>query len=176
MSVFWRRVREWFGRRLGEAADRVENVEVGVLKVELQAAMAGSWRDDARAVVEALAEGDRPAVVAVDEFPLLVDRVLKRSTSEAELLMGLLRGLAESLRDVRWLFSGSIGLEPVLHRAGLTGTITHLRSYPIDGWDEVTTTGAVRALAEATGLVLDPGAERAVWDQLGLGCPTTSSC
>ncbi len=167
----WRRIGTWFGKRLGGGAERVASIDLGVLKVEFQAAMAGSWRDDARAIVAALAEAQRPTVIAVDELPLLVDRVLKRDPAEAELLMGLLRGLAEELTGVRWLVSGSIGLEPVLHRAGLTGTITHLRAYPVDAWDEQTTAGAVEALARATGLVLDAGAAGAVHAHLGLGVP-----
>lgn len=149
----------------------MEAVQVGLLKVELQAAMAGSWRDDARAIVEAMAGADRPTVLAVDELPLLVDRVLKRDRAEAELLMGMLRGLANDFGDVRWLVSGSIGLEPVLQRAGLTGMITHLRSYPIEAWDEATTVGAVKALAAATGLSLIDGAARDVHAELGLGVP-----
>jgi len=168
---FWHQTVRWFGKRLGAAADRVERVEVGVLRVELQAAMAGSWRDDARAIVAALAEGDGPVVVAVDELPLLVDRVLARDRAEAELFMGLLRGVAEAFKSVRWLVSGSIGLEPVLHEAGLTGTITHLRAYPVDAWDEATTVGAAEALARSTGLLLSDGAASAVHHELGLGVP-----
>ena len=168
---FWRRIGRWFGKRLGSVADHVDSVNLGVVKVDLQAAMAGSWRDDARAIVAALAEADRPTVVAVDELPLLVDRVLRRDRAEGELLMGLLRALAEEFRNVRWLFSGSIGLEAVLYRAGLTGTIMDLRAYPVDAWDEVTTVAAVGALARATGLELEDGAAEAVHDHLGLGVP-----
>ena len=161
----WRRIRTWFGKRLGERRRPRRDVDVGVLKVELQAAMAGSWRDDGRAIVEALAEADTPTVVAIDELPLLVDRILRRDPAEAELLMGTMRGFAEEFRTVRWLVSGSIGLEPVLHRAGLTGTITHLRAYPIDAWDEATTAGAVEALARSTGLMMGAGATDAVHAQ-----------
>jgi len=167
----WQRIRGWFGKRLGDTVDRLESIDLGVLKVELQAAMAGSWSDDGRAIVGALAEAGSPTVVAVDELPLLVDRVLKRDPSEAELLMGTLRALADDFRAVRWLVSGSIGLEPILHRAGLTGTITHLRAYPIDAWDEDTTTGAVMGLAQSTGLTLEAGAARMVHTRLGLGVP-----
>ncbi len=166
----WRRIRTWFSKRLGGVVDHVD-VDLGVLKVELQAAMAGSWRDDGRAIVEALAAADTPTVVAVDEFPLLVDRVLRRDPADAELLLGMLRGLAEEFRTVRWLVSGSIGLEPVLHRAGLTGTITHLRAYAIDAWDEATTAGAVQGLARSTGLMMGDDATDAVHDCLGLGVP-----
>ena len=167
----WRRIRSWFSKRLGSVVDRLDTVDLGVLKVELQAAMAGSWRDDGRAIVEALAAADKPTVVAIDELPLLVDRVLRRDPAEAELLMGMLRGLAEEFRTVRWLVSGSIGLEPVLRRAGLTGTITHLRTYAIDAWDEATTAGAVHALARSTGPIMGANATDTVQDCLGLGVP-----
>ncbi len=168
---FWPRLIGRLGKRLGVAADRVGSVDLGVLKVELQAAMAAVWQDDARSVIASLAEGDQPAVVAVDELPLLVDRVLRDDPAGAEVFLGVLRGMAEEFRNVRWLVSGSIGLEPVLHRAGLTGTVTHLRSYPIDAWDEPTTAGAAAALGRAAGLDLAGGAAAAVHQQLGLGVP-----
>lgn len=167
----WRRIRRWFGKRLGDAADRLERLDLGVLKVELQAAMAGSWRDDAGAIVAVLADTDHDTVVAIDELPLLVDRILKRDPEEAELLMSTIRAMAEGFSSVRWLVSGSIGLEAVLHRAGLTGTITHLRAYPIDAWDEPTTTGAVDALGPSLELTFAPGAAAEVHRQLGLGVP-----
>lgn len=163
----WAQIQRWFGKRLG----RIKSLDARLLRVELQAAMTGSWRDDARAVVLAVAAGDRPAVVAIDELPLLVDRVLKRDRAEAELFVALLRSLAEEARGVHWLVSGSIGLEAVLYRAGLTGLITHLRTYPIDAWDEATSVAAAEALARATDLTLDAGAALAVHDHLGLGVP-----
>lgn len=167
----WTRIRATFGKRLNDTVNRVEAVDFGVLKVDLHAAMSGSWRDDARAVVEALADSGQPVFVAVDELPLLIDRIMKRDPAEAELLMSTLRALAADYPDVRWVISGSIGLDAVLHRAGLTGLITHLRSYVVDGWDEDTTTSAVEALAAWNRLDLGPGAAGAVFAQLGLGVP-----
>lgn len=167
----WTRIRAWFGQRLDGALDRLDSVGVGVLKVELHAAMAGSWREDARAVVAALAAGTEPTVVIVDELPLLVDRVLRRDANEAELLMATLRAMAAEFPQVRWLVGGSIGLESVLHRAGLTGLITHLRPYLVDAWDEETTHGAVDALAAWSEIRLEPGTAKVVYDLLGLGVP-----
>ncbi len=163
----WHRLAAWFGKRLSS----VDKVEVGRLKIDLQAAMAGSWRDDAQAIVAAIADADHQTVVAIDELPLLVDRILKRDPAEAELLMSTIRALADGVPSVRWLVSGSIGIEAVLHRAGLTGTITHLRAYPIDAWDEPTTTGAVEALGPSIGVTFAPGAAAEVHAQLGLGVP-----
>lgn len=167
----WRRISGWFGKRIGDLADRIEGVELGMVKVELQAAMAGSWRSDAHAIVQALVADGAPAYLAIDELPLLVDRLLKHDADEAELLMATLRGLAQEFPTARWLISGSIGLEPVLHRAGLTGLVAHLRSYPVDAWDEPTTVGAVEALSRTRGLALAPGTSSAVHATLGLGVP-----
>jgi len=167
-AAAWEHVRRWFGKRLNISK---ADIEVRGVKVELQAAIARSWRDDGRAIVEALAQRDRATVVAIDELPLLVDRLLKRDPAEAGLLMGLLRAMVDGVPGVRWLVSGSIGLEAVLHRAGLTGMITNLRAYPVDAWDEATTAGAAEALARSTDLALAEGAADAVHDCLGLGVP-----
>lgn len=167
----WERIVAWFGRRVDGLSSRVENLDVGIVKIEMQAAIAGSWRDDARAIVAALQDDERPAVVAVDELPLLVDRIMKADPRSAELFMSTLRALTTDYPDVRWLFSGSIGLEAVLHRAGLTATINHLRAYAIDAWDRPTTIGAIRALAETAKLALGDGAAERAHDRLGLGVP-----
>ena len=45
-AAFWRRIVTWFGKRLSAVADRIDAVNLGVVEVDLQAAMAGSWRDD----------------------------------------------------------------------------------------------------------------------------------
>lgn len=168
---FWARMRALFGKRLGVAMDRVDSIELSILKVELQGAMAGSWRDDAREILEALRQQQPPVVVAIDELPLLVDRLLKRDRAQADLLMGVLRESADRSDGIRWLVSGSIGLEAVLHRAGLAGTITYLRKHTIAAWDKTTTAGAVHALAESAGLVLAPGVGQRVHALLGLGVP-----
>ena len=49
--------------------------------------------------------------------------------------------------------------------------ITYLRAYPIDAWDEKTTTGAVAALATASNLRLSPVSAASVHTKLGLGVP-----
>lgn len=166
-AAAWAQIQRWFGKRIS----RIKSVEIKDLKVELHAAMVGSWRDDGRAIIEALARGDRATVIAVDELPLLADRMLREDPAGTELFLGLLRALSEETRGVRWLISGSIGLEAVLHRAGLTGFITWLRTYPIGAWDEATTMGAAAALARTTGLALADGAALALHDHLGLGVP-----
>lgn len=60
-------------KRLAKNVD-VKAVEAGPLKVELQAALRPTWRDEAHQMMASLAEAG-PLVIAVDELPLLLDRL-----------------------------------------------------------------------------------------------------
>ena len=138
-------------------------VDTGVLRVELKSAIGREWSNAAEHLQARLMrqpDADGKLLIVVDELPILVSRMLHTDgrKGEAELLLSWFRQLrqAPELRDrVHTLVGGSIGLEGVLRRVGLSGLINDLTPFRVDSWDRSTATAFLHALGENRGFRLN---------------------
>ena len=74
----WDRIRSGFANVLRGIEDRIDELAVAEVRVRLRAGIdPGNWRQKGDAVCAALAKNDRPVVLALDELPILVNRMLK---------------------------------------------------------------------------------------------------
>ena len=141
------------------------NVNIDVLRVELKAAIGREWgraADQLQARLANLPAADANLLIIVDELPLLLSRMLRTAErkSDAEMLLSRLRHWrqAPELRTkVRTLVGGSIGLEGVLRRAGLSGLINDLAPFHLDSWDRPTAVEFLKALGSGCDFRLDDG-------------------
>ena len=162
----WGRIKTLFANVLPALP---EEVAVGgladvELRVKLRAGVdAGNWRHKGDAVFAALAESGRPTVLAIDELPILVNRLLKgddhRITPErrraADEFLSWLRKNGQAHRDrVCMILSGSVSLEPILRQAGLSAHANIFFPFDLRPWDEETAAACLGALAETYGLDL----------------------
>ena len=126
------------------AADFSAKARVGELKVEFASAMRTDWHRRADQIRARLAatEADERLLVIIDELPLLVARLANNGgRQDAELLLSKLREWrqAPDLRGrVVTLAGGSIGLEGVVQRAGLSGIINDLVPFHLEAWSAST--------------------------------------
>ena len=166
----WSRIRSAFANALREIGDRIDTVTVAELRVKLRAGVdAGSWRQKGDEVLAALADHDRPVVLAIDELPILVNRMLKdddyciksagkRATDE---FLSWLRRNGQAHRGkICLIISGSVGLEPILRQARLSAHANIFLPFDLKPWDERTALDCLAALAEGCGLDLPPTARR----------------
>ena len=138
-------------------------VDTGVLRVELKSAIGSEWSNAAehlQARLMRLPDADRKLLIIVDELPILVSRMLHTDgrKDEAELLLSWFRQVRQTpdLRDrVHTLVGGSIGLEGVLRRVGLSGLINDLTPFRVDSWNRSTATAFLHALGENRGFRLN---------------------
>ena len=73
-----RRITSWLRNSVRDVSDNIEELGVSELHVKLRAGLnAGNWQRIGDQVFEALAANDRPVVLAIDELPILVNRLLK---------------------------------------------------------------------------------------------------
>ena len=159
-----RKLKSWLANTLREAVDRVDTLAVSEVQVKLRAGIdAGNWRQKGDEVFAALAENDRPVVLAIDELPILVNRLLKgddyRITPERrqavdEFLSWLRKNGQEHQRRVCLILSGSVGLEPILQQAGLSAHANIFSPFDLKPWDEDTATACLAALAGTYGIDL----------------------
>ena len=168
----WSRIQSRFANALRDVLDRIDEVAFAELRVKLRAGVdAGNWRQKGDEVLAALADHDRPAVLAIDELPILVNRMLRdddyRITPEGkrdadEFLSWLRRNGQEHRGGICLIVSGSVGLEPVLRQAGLSAHANVFSPLELKPWDEPTALDCLAALAEGCGLDLPPAARQAM--------------
>ena len=158
----WRRIVAGFDNVLRGTGDRIDELSVADIRVKLRAGIdAGNWRRKGDEVFAALAGNDRPVVLAIDELPILVDRLLRGGEESvapagiraADAFLSWLRKNGQAHRgQVILILAGSVSLEPILRRAGLSAQANIYSPYDLKPWDEKTAGACLGALAEAYGL------------------------
>jgi uncharacterized protein len=125
------------GEGIGNVFGRVGKVEVGAtsLGLELTQAVGDDWQKVGDRMFRLLRDLECPCLVAIDEFPIFVRRLLGQDNGgdRTRLLLDWFRSLridteiAEA--DVHFLLAGSIGLDAVVNRVAMSGTINDLRTF-----------------------------------------------
>ena len=150
--------------------DAVDELGVSELRVKLRAGLdPGSWRHRGDAVFAALAENELPIVLALDELPMLVSRLLKRAgdgntpegTAAADEFLSWLRKNGQAYPGrVCMIVSGSVSLEPILREAGLTAHANIFAPFELKPWDEATAVACLGELADGADLALSKPVRR----------------
>ena len=177
----WQRIKTQFANHLQGIGDRIDEVGVSEVKVKLRAGInAGDWRQKGDEVFAALAGNDRPVVLAIDELPILINRLLKgtdyRITPERrqavdELLSWLRKNGQAHQGRVHMILSGSVSLEPILRQAGLSALANIYSPFDLKPWDEETAIACLGALAETYNLKLPLAVRQAMCKRLRCQVP-----
>ena len=157
--------------------DLLRGVSVGgsitVLHLELKRAIGSDWghaADQLEARLTSLDVSDGKLLIILDELPILISRMLRDERKrDAELLLARLRRWrqAPGLRGkVHTLVGGSIGLEGILRRAGLSGSINDLVPFRLNPWDRSTAVAFLEELARSCDFPLDDGSIHRILDLL----------
>ena len=177
----WTRVKDWVGRSSTMAADRIDELGVSELRIKLRAGIdAGRWRTQGDALFASLAAGDKPVVLAIDELPILVNRLLKGHDYEitperrrdTDAFLSWLRKNGQAHRDRTTLVvSGSVGLEPILEQAELSAHANIFAPFDLQPWDEETSVACLGELAASYGLRIPERARQRMFRRLRCGIP-----
>lgn len=164
----WTRTRNSFANVL----QGVEGVGVDVLSLQLREGVLGGWSARGDRVLADLARGEPPVALLLDELPVLLVKLLRRDPAEAEAFLSWLRrGCLAHHGKLSVVVTGSIGLAPVAHRAGLSGTLNHYTPMLLEPWAGPTAVACLGRLAAGARLTLADGVADAVVAQLGCCIP-----
>ena len=153
----WERIRSDSANWLRDIPGRIDEVGVHELKLKLRAGMdAGNWQRSGDQVFDALAQNDKTVVLAIDELPILVNRMVKghdyqitperRQATDA--FLSWLRSNGQAHRGkVCLIVSGSIGLEPILRQAGLSAQANIFSPLELHPWSQEVSISCLGALA-----------------------------
>ena len=175
----WGRIKSLFANVLPaevEVGGRVPQLADADLRVKLRAGVdAGNWRHKGDEVFAALAGNGRPVVLAIDELPILVNRLLKgddyregrdygitpeRRRTADEFLSWLRKNGQMHRGRVCMILSGSVSLEPILQQAGLSAHANIFSPFDLKPWDRETVMACLGALGETYRLGLPEAVRR----------------
>ena len=89
-------------------------------------------RQFSEALIAALNEQAHETLILIDEIALFIAKRLAQDAEGTSAFLYHLRRLRQDYRKVRWLLTGSIGLDVVARRAGLQGALVDLTPFPLD--------------------------------------------
>lgn len=176
----WAKILDVFRHTMEELTKRVESIGNDLIKIKLREGVLADWQAKGDRILDELAKADKPLILCLDELPVMLirllladgDNVSPKTRQAAELFLSWLRKNAQMHQGrIRLVICGSIGLEPVARRFGLSGTIAHLRPFHLSPWTREVADGCLTALAENYGLVLQAGVRSAMLDELACYIP-----
>ena len=139
------------------------SVSIEKLRIELKGAIGRDWKRTADQLLdrlESLPDPGRNLLIILDEFPILVSRMLKApgGKHDVEMLLSGLRRWRQSPQargKVRTLIGGSIGLGGVLRRVALSGLINDLAPFHLDSWNRDVAVKFLKKLGDSYDFRLD---------------------
>ncbi|MCG8605334.1 ATP-binding protein, partial [bacterium] len=153
----WEKTKSVFGNVFDKTAERIDSLQIEELKIKIRDGLVdANWEIKANRLFEILSNVEKPVVVFMDEIPILVNRILKdddyRISKErvqaGDKFMSWLRSNSIKYQNkIRFVFAGSIGLEPILRQGGLTATINTFKPFELKPWNEETAIGCLKALS-----------------------------
>ena len=157
-------------------SDNIEEVTALDFRVKIRGNLdAGSWRRYGEHLLRDCAAHDQPVLLAIDELPIFLKRMHANDGDphRVEVFLSWLRGTLQDLGDDApvLIVSGSVGLQPLARRLGISDRINHLYPYRLGPWDRATSIDCFQRLAESNGVPMEAGVAQAVYTALGIGIP-----
>lgn len=162
---------------LTQALNRIKGITIGVegVGIEWGATDEVDWRGAGEALGKLLSTFDQPWLVCVDELPVFIINLLKQGEVGRQRARGFLywfRDLRQShYQRVKWLLAGSIGLDTVAARLGLSDTINDLEPFPLPAFEEDIARAFLAELSNSYGMPLDEDLRRAIVQRVGWPVP-----
>lgn len=172
----WYKVKGCFSNVLHAVKDTIESISVSELEIQLRAGLSGgTWQEKGSQAFAELAGSDANIVLFIDELPILINRLIEKDTAakhEVHILLSWLRAQAQEHKGrICMVLAGSIGLEPVLNRLGLSADVNHLTPFSLKPWDNDTAIGCLQALAAHRSLTLPVESCQRMLELLGCNIP-----
>ena len=154
----------------------IEEIGVSSVKARIRAGITtGNWRRQGQELLRICAAHERPVLLVIDELPIFLKRMLGQEdgVQRVEKFLSWLRGALQGVEggSLGVIVSGSIGLQPLVRRLGISDRINYLHSFRVGPWDRATSVECFNRLAESYQLEVEDGVATAVYEMLGLGIP-----
>ncbi|MFZ4703554.1 MAG: hypothetical protein ACOYMG_26220 [Candidatus Methylumidiphilus sp.] len=119
-----------------------------------QALLSVDWENYATNLIETLASDKNKWMILLDELPIFLLRLHEQADgfSQARRIMYWLREICLRLPTLRWLITGSIGIEPLAREGNYQGSLTDFERFELQPLEEIAARTLIKDWAH-TGLL-----------------------
>ncbi|MCK4764124.1 MAG: ATP-binding protein [Candidatus Aminicenantes bacterium] len=176
----WSKTKDVFKNIISTAAVSIDSLSNNDLTTKFRDALLSNWQNKGDRMIEAIATSEDPVIIFMDEFPLVINRLLKGAEykitperlKEADTFLSWIRSITIQYKGrIRIVLTGSIGLEPILQQAGLSHTVNTFTPFELDPWDVKTAAGCLQALANNYKILFREGAKERMLKLIGSPIP-----
>ncbi len=128
------KAREFFEKIWGKLRDSIDEVALAQFKIKLRNDISVEWREKGRELLEIVEAIDQKFLFVVDEFPLMVKKMMDKDKELAVNFLEWFRVLRQgpnSLKNSRFIIGGSIGIERLINKLGAAYTINDLEQIKV---------------------------------------------
>ncbi len=160
------------GDAFGKIGSRIKSVKIpvpgaGSVGVELGAGETEDWTKVASDVLHLIVQADERWMIYVDELPIMLFNIIRgdpqygvqRVRRFLDWFRNDVRALPE-VRKVRWLVSGSVGLDTLVQEHGMADTINSMRHQGLAAYSDNVAIAMLEALAASYKIELSNGDAR----------------
>lgn len=120
------------GAAVGRLKQLWDNLRTQDLSDGWEKVLRTDWMAFASTLVARMAAQEHETIILVDELALFVLELQKRDPAAAHAFLYHLRALRQAHPRVRWVFTGSIGLDVVARRTAIAGALVDLHAFTLD--------------------------------------------
>lgn len=174
------KIHDAFRNVLGGLLKGVDELSVSEVSLKLRDGIAADWRAKLSEIFLRLSEAEKPVVVALDELPILLSRLLRtqggamtrEATQRTHLFLSCIREASIRHRGrIRFVVSGSIGLEPLLDRARISDVMNTFTPLEIGPWEHLVALAYLEDRARRNNMRFEEGAAERLLTLLGCFIP-----
>lgn len=111
---------------------------------------------------------DKPLLIMVDEVPIFIMALIKKYDSDrAKSFLYWLKNMQTRYPNIRWLYTGSIGLDAVARRDGMEGALVDMETYTLPPFARDTAEQFLRHTAGKDGCSMSDDAIEIIIQGLG---------
>lgn len=156
-------------KSIGGQVKRIKGVKLPMFGLDFDTAAEADWQSAADALLSTLQEQTSRTLIMLDEFSVFVDLMARKDKTQAEQLLRWFREWRQRLVDtpVRFLLTGSIGIDSVLRRLQLGDTINDFRSIEMCVPSDAEAKKFLKQRAQENGIPLKSGHSAKIIELIG---------
>jgi len=168
----WRKSLERVSGRISDSLRHINTVKIGPVGISVSHDK-NAWQRPAEKFLEELLKYDGPITFLLDEFPIMVNAAANSDRDGCEAMLRWFREWRQRTIDnqIRFLVTGSIGLESVVRKHGFADTVNDFDSIDLPPLTDVEGVDFVQQLAEGCDLSLDGDIAKQMLQHIGNAWP-----